>query len=361
MKKLSVFLLSAAFFVVNTSIAFAVTPLEVINKVSQSKQQSFTGNKLQRVLRQNLRLESNANINYVNQDNFNITINNPPGISGIKYATNSGKSTIYFPSEKLSFTDAVPSGGDMITDTVLGKITSDPDLLVKNYNITMKPDDEVAGNQTFVIDLRPVAVRPDNKNWPTPARTFWVSKSNYQILREDRSWAPDMEPFFSSQYTDYKPLPYSDSPNVRLKIPFNVKKVELGARKEKVETFLESYKSPEEAEKKLKEKVVLPTYIPVGFILKEIQVLNFYDTKIFILKYDDGLNSMFVTYRTRPNFFLTLVAGNFSLDLIHKMSDLSYHAPYNYMSRETEQNLVISFGDLYPSDLQKVSNSVAVK
>ena len=59
MKKLSVLLLSATLIVVNTSIAFAVTPIEVINKVSQSKQQSFTGNKMQKVLRQNLRLESN--------------------------------------------------------------------------------------------------------------------------------------------------------------------------------------------------------------------------------------------------------------------------------------------------------------
>src|SRR5438045_1777242 len=107
MKKLSVLLLSTFLLGLNTSNSFAVTPLEIINKVAEAKQQSFTGNKLQKVQRQNLKLESNANIEYVNKDNFNITISNPPGISGIKYATNSGKSIIYFPHEKLSFTDAV--------------------------------------------------------------------------------------------------------------------------------------------------------------------------------------------------------------------------------------------------------------
>lgn len=361
MNKISTLLLSTALSLIYTTGAFAVTPLEIINKVAVSKQQSFTGNKLQKVHRQNLRLESKANVQYVNKDNYNITINNPPGISGIKYALNAGKSIIYFPNEKLSFTDGVASGGEMITDTVLGKITSDPALLQKNYKIEMKPDDEVAGNSTYVIDIQPLAINPDTQSWPTPARTFWVSKNNFQILREDRYWAPNIEPFFSSQYTDFKPVSFSESPNVRLKLPYNVKKVELGAKKEKVETFLESYKSVEEVQKKLNEKVAIPTYIPQGFKLKEIQVLNFYDTKIFIQKYDDGLNSMYVTYRSRPNFFLTLVAGTFSLNLIHNLSDLSYHAPFNYMSRETNENLVISFGDLYPSNLQKVNETVTLK
>jgi hypothetical protein len=361
MKKTAVLLLSGAILAINSSIAFAVTPLEVINKVNGAKQQSFTGNKFQKVLRQNLRLESNANIEYVNQDNFNITIQKPAGISGIKYAINSGKSTIYFPDEKLSFTDAVPSGGEMITDTIMGKITNNPALLQSNYNITMKADDEVAGNPTYVIQIQPKAINSENNAWPTPARTFWVSKSNYQVLREDRTWGPQMEAFFSSQYTDYKPVAFENSPNVRLKLPYNVKKVVLGEKKEKVETFFETFKTPDEVEKKLKEKVVLPKYIPQGFRLKEIQVLNFFDTKIFIQKYEDGLNALFITYRTKPNFFLTLVAGTFSLNLLHKMSDLSYHAPYNYMSRESQENLIISFGDLYPADLQKVNNSVNVK
>ncbi len=361
MKKFSISLFSTIILSTLVSPAFSqnLSPLEVVNKVSESKKQSFTGSKLQKVVRQNLRLESKANVEYVNSDNFNITLKNPGGISGIKFATNSGKSVIYFPQEKLSFTDAVPSGGDMITDTVLGKITSDPVLLQKNYDIVMKADDEVAGNPTYVIDIRPKS--SSKSYWTTPARTFWVSKNNFQLLREDRYWADGIEPFFSSQYTDYKPLNYSASPNVRIKLPYDVRKVELGAKTDKSETYLESYKSAEALEKKLNEKVILPSYLPDGFKLKEIQVLNFFDTKIFVQKFDDGLNSMFVTYRSKPNFFLTLVAGTFSLDLIHKMSDLSYHAPYNYMSFETKENLVISFGDLYPDDLKKVSSSVAVK
>ncbi len=364
MKQISTILLTSI-LLMQTSIAFAtdISPIDIINKVTQNKNQSFSGTRLQKVVRGNLSLESNANVDYVDANNFNITIKSPNAISGLKYATNSGKSIIYFPYEKLSFTDAIPSSGDMITDTIMGKITSDSNLLQKNYIISLKKDDEIVSNSTYVIDIKPrtdTYSAQDNKVWHTPRRTFWVNKSNFQILREDRSWSEDNQAFFSSQYTTYKPLSYSNSPNVRVKLPYNVKKVPLGKKNSEIETYFESYSNILDFEKGDKEKIISPKYLPVGFKLKEIQVLNFYDTKIILQKYNDGLNSMFVTYRSRPNFFLTLLAGNFSLDLLHKMSELSLNAPYNYITRETKGNLVISFGDILPDELQKVNNSVTV-
>ncbi|MCB1179570.1 MAG: hypothetical protein KDK36_18470, partial [Leptospiraceae bacterium] len=121
------------------------------------------------------------------------------------------------------------------------------------------------------------------------------------------------------------------------------------------------YKTPEALKKSLNTEVKIPKYIPDGYVIEEIQVLNLYDTKLFIEKYTDGLNSMFVSYRTRPNFFLTLIAGNFSLSLLHKIGDLSYHAPYNYFTNETVEHLVVAFGDLYPNDLEKVAKSMDLK
>lgn len=361
MKKLTLFLFTSIIYFLPSFPAFAddLSPIDIVNCVYSSKSNSFTGKKLQKVSRQNLKLESNARIEFVDSNNFNISLTEPSAISGIKFAINSGKSLIFFPFEKLAFTDSVASGGDMITDTVIGKITTEPYLLQKNYIIRKKGDDEVATIPTYVIDIQPLFKRSDGY-WGVPARTFWVSKDNFQILREDRYWAEGIEVFFSSQYIDYKSFSYLDSPNVRLKIPYDTKKVWLGSIIDKSETFLESFKTSEEAEKKLNIKVSVPKYLPPGFRLREIEVLNFFDTKLFVEKFDDGLNSIFITYRTKPNFFLTLLAGNFSLNLLHKMSDLSYHAPYNYFSRETKENLVISFGDLYPDELQKVSESLNV-
>lgn len=361
MKSLKV-VLGSLLFLTMPLTAFAETSAEILTKVSQNKGQSFTGNRMQRVIRTNLRLQANANIDYVDSKNFNITIKNPTSVSGIKFATNSGKSTIYFPYEKLSFMDAIASSGDMITGTIMGKISADIPLVLKNYDLISKQDDVIASIPTYVIELRPKKDVSGKTYWATPARTFWISKKDYQVLREDRSWSENSEPFFSSQYTEYKPLAYSESPNVKIRIPANVKKVSLGIVKDdETETFMAAFKTVQDAEKALKQKIETPSYLPPGFKFREIQALNFYDTRIIIQKYDDGVNSMFVTYRSKPNFFLTLLAGKFSLDLLHKMSDLSYHAPYNYMTRETKDNLVISFGDLYPDDLKLVNNSVNIK
>lgn len=365
MRKSFSFLLTTIIFTTTSLNAFAndLNVSEIINKnLNEGIKQSFSGKKVQMTIRRDLRLEAVANIDYVDKNNFNIIMKEPSGISGLNYAVNSGKALIHFPYEKLAFADAAPTSGDMFGDTILGKITTDFSLLQKNYNIVMLADDEINGKKTYVIKCTPKDGRNGkNQYWGTPARIYWINKENFQIMREDRLWAENNEPFFSSSYKEYKAFSYSNSPKVRVKLPSTTKKVFLGKKTEKVETFLESFKTPEEAEKKVGEKIELPKYLPDGFKLNEIMVLNFYDTKIIVEKFNDGLNSLFTTYRTKPNMFLVLMAGSFSLPLIQKMSDLSTNAPFNYLGKETNENLIISFGDLYPDDLKAVNESLALK
>jgi hypothetical protein len=123
---------------------------------------------------------------------------------------------------------------------------------------------------------------------------------------------------------------------------------------------MESFNTIKEAEIFFKTNFPSPNYLPKGFSLKKVEVLNFYDTKIIVQEYYDGLSTIYLTYRTKPNIFLTLLAGNFSLSLIRKLSDLSYHAPFNYYTRDSGQNLVISFGDLHPDELKKITDSVNI-
>ena len=101
-----------------------------------------------------------------------------------------------------------------------------------------------------------------------------------------------------------------------------------------------------------------PTYVPEGFILKNVQIGNFFGTRITVLNYEDGLNSMLVAYRPSPNIFVSLLAGTFALSLVKKMGDLSYHAPNNYYGGSKGDQLVLASGGLYPEDLQKVAGSL---
>lgn len=365
MKKSFSFLLTTVIFTTTSLNAFAkdLSVTEIINKnLTEGVKQSFSGKKVQMTIRRDLRLEAVANVDYVDKDNYTIVMKEPYGISGLNYAINSGKALIHFPYEKLAFADASPTSGDMFGDTILGKMTNDLSLLQKNYNVAMLADDEINGKKTYVIKCTPKDGRNGkNQYWGTPARIYWVNKENFQLMREDRLWGENNEPFFSSSYKEYKTFAYKDSPKVRVKLPSTTKKVFLGNKTPKVETFLESFKTPEDAENKVGEKIALPKYLPDGFKLNEIMVLNFYDTKIIVEKFNDGLNSMFTTYRTKPNMFLVLMAGSFSLPLIQKMSDLSTNAPFNYLGRETKENLIISFGDLYPDDLKAVNESLDLK
>lgn len=369
MKKILTAFLGLSFLVNINSISLAkdLTPQEVITKSFQTwEKQSFSGKRTQRITRQGssgqITMEAKAIVDFVDKDNIMVSLKEPKGISGIKYSVNSGRASIVFNDEKLAFTDSVVSAGSMISDNIIGRLTTDPNLISKNYSITMYPDDEVASKICYVLDIKPNSNRNGDKSyWPVPARKYWISKDSFQILKEDRYWSENVEPFYTSQYTEYKNMPYVESPNVKLRIPKEINKVFLGNKKDKVETYLESFTNPLDVEKKVKEKPVYPKYIPDGFKFRETLVLNFYDTKLYIHKYDDGLNSFFVSYRTRPNLFLALIAGNFSLSLIQKMSDLSFHAPYNYLIKDTQKYLIESFGDLYPEDLKKINDSLVLE
>ncbi|MFN8673938.1 MAG: hypothetical protein U0457_17890 [Candidatus Sericytochromatia bacterium] len=359
----TVFLSTILAFSSANAFAKDLTVNEIISSVnSKGMKTSFTGKKVQMTVRRELRLEATANVSYVDKENLNVSLKSPSGISGIDFGIYKSKSVIHFPYEKLAFAESALTAGDMLTDTIIGKITNEQSLLEKNYNITLLPNDEISGKKCFVVKLTPKDGRNGtNSYWGTPAKTFWINTDTFNIMREDRYWGENIEPFFSSQYKEYKAVSYKEAPNIRIKLPYNTKKVLLDKQQPKIETFLEVFKTPEEIEKKFKFKVATPSYLPNGFKLREIMIMNFYDTKIVIEKFDDGLNSLFVTYRTKPNIFLVLTAGSFSIPLIQKMSDLSLNAPYNYMGKETNENLIISFGDLYPDDLKLVNNSLELK
>jgi hypothetical protein len=338
------------------SDSLAQNVLDIIRK-SNELNFKFKGIKTQNVVRQNLYLEAKAKVNFQDSDNFLILITEPSSISGINILTKNGKSSMYFPNENLAFTNVNKKSADFINNIVFNKISDNVDLLKSNYSINLKDDDEILGIPTYVIDIKPFYYG-NNNYWITPARKYWISKKNYLIMKEERTWISEYSPFFISQYTEYN----NEENNEDLNIDYKSKdrKTYLGFKKKDSETFMESFNTVKEAEAFFKTNFPIPNYLPKGFLLNKIEVLNFYDTKIVVQEYYDGLNKVYLTYRPKPNIFLTLLAGNFSLSLIRKLSDLSYHAPFNYYTKDSGQHIVISFGDLHPDELKKLTESVNI-
>lgn len=342
------------FFLASTSLA--QSPIDIIKKTNEFKS-SFKGTKIQNVIRQNLYLEAKAKIDFKDTDNFLISIIEPSSILGINILTKNSKSSIYFPNENLSFTNSEKKASDILNNIVFSKISNDIELLKNNYSINLKQDDEILNIPTYVIEINPLFYGSNNY-WITPGRKYWISKKDYIILKEERTWINGYTPFFTSQYIEYNTQ--TETQDLKINYKSQDRKIYLGQKKKDSETFMEVFSDINDAEKFFNLKFYTPNYIPKGFALKQIEVLNFYDTKIVVQEYYDGLNYIYVTYRTKPNIFLTLIAGNFSLSLIRKLSDLSYHAPFNYYTKDSGQYLLISFGDLYPDELKKVTESINI-
>ena len=338
---------------VTTPALAAPTPLELVRETIDAQGTvPYTGTRIQLLQRQSLKLKAEMRIFYQDQKDYRVTVQAPDTLEGVNLWLKNDHANLFFPAENLLFRNDNPTGSDEAASTIFGQISTDVDLLQRNYSLRIlsdaeEPDNIVALTPCYVLDAVPL------RGYVTPAHRFWISKDTFQIMREDRTWGQGLPPYFSSYFDDYVPTPQVDI-DVGLP-PSNHNTVELKADQQN--NFVE-YRTVADAEKAIGQQVSLPAYVPAGFKLYAIQFANLFGSRITLLHYTDGLNWLFVSYRPKPNMFLTLMAGAMSLSLVQKLSALSYQAPYNYQGAEKDGQWVYAYGDLYPEDLQKVVNSL---
>jgi len=331
------------------TFAQTIEPRELIKNVNASfGKNSFTGIKNQQVIRQDMTLNAKADVVFMNKNNFQITLKDPISVNGIMFYTDDSKLVAYLP-DSLYFFNTSKTGIDIPIEVILGKVTNDITLLENNYSAVLMNNDKIGKRNTYVLDLQP------RNGFNTPGRRYWIDQENYQILRQERYWDPNYASYFTSYYEE---INFENVSKISFTPKSNIKNIDFNPKKD---NFFESYINAANAEKSCKQKIFLPSTLPSGFLLKDIQVIRLFETNIIMLYYSDGLNSLWVTYRKEANFFLTLAAGIFSLSLLQKLGDLSYHIPYNYYSNKKDNNLVIAFGDLFPEDMEKVVNSLSFK
>ncbi len=351
----SLFTLLSAALVLQASPVWAQattpTPVDIVRQSIQFKgPQSFEGKRRLIVYRGDINkpLEAVATIRFQDRQNYTIQITDPMTISGIQFNMKDGVNSAFFPDEKLFLFDGDTSTSDIPEKVILGRVTENLDLLQKNYQLERMPDDFVQTVPTYVIQATP------KNNFLTPARRIWLSKNTYQILREERYWGIDQGAYCVLNYDLYKPTttPLTIAP---IKPPTGVNGINLSGKQKN--SFL-TYKTAVEAETAEKIKVMAPSYLPPGFALKNVQVFSLFGARIQVLNYTDGLNDLLITIRPQQNLFVNLMAGAFSLNLIKKISDLSYHVPNNYFSRSSDTQIAVAFGDIHPAELKKITDSL---
>lgn len=311
----------------------------------------FTGKRSQQVIRQDMILDADAKVDFVDNQNYAIGLQNPKDIKGLNLVLEKNRLTAFFPKETLLFQSDSHAGADEVKDLVMGNLTTDQPAITRNYKVTVDPEsDIVAMFPCYKVTAEPI--RGFGPNSP-PGHRYWVNRENGLVMKEERFWGADQAAYFVSKYDQ---LSLSSKPNLAFTLPKQVNKLKLQAG-----TPTEMRRFPSvQAARAAGKKVFEPTNVPTGFALKQVDVMTLYGTDIVLLRYNDGLSNMVVTYRTKPNAFLTLMAGAFALSLVEKISALSYHAPNNYAVIEKGDYLVYAYGDLWVDTLKAICNTVPV-
>lgn len=328
------------------------------NMLSQSGKVSFTGQRELKVFRSNSApLTANAEITFKNASNYQLKITDPDAIRGITFRSDSGKITAFFPDEKLYLFNGVPQTAYMPERIILSSLNNDYNKIMANYEVTRVADEIVNLTSAYVLDFVPKhrVTNGGKEYWFTPRRKYWIDKTTFQVLKEERYWDMSSNPYSVVRFTTFTPDPNVVVP--AFKAQDNLNRIDLAG---KTKNSFNTYRTAAEAEAAEKVKINLPNYVPKGFSLKDIQVFSLFGARIQVLNYTDGLNDMMLTIRPEQYGFVTLLAGAFSLNLIKKITDLSYQAPNNYNSVATEQRIAVAFGDMSPFELQRVASSLSL-
>lgn len=327
------------------------------NMLNRNGKVSFTGQRELKVFRTNSApMTATAEVSFKNAQNYQLKITGPRDIQGITFRSDEGKITAFFPDEKLYLFNGGPETAYMPERIILSTLNNDINKITNNYTVTKVADEIVNLTAAYVLDFVPkhTVSNKGQDYWFTPRRKYWIDKNTFQVLKEERYWDMSSNPYSVVRYTSFTPAAVTVP---EFKSQDNLNKVDLAAQNK---NSFNTYKTLAEAESREKMKINLPNYVPKGFALKDIQVFTLFGARIQVLNYTDGLNDMMLTIRPEQNAFVTLLAGAFSLNLIKKITDLSYQAPNNYYSTATEQRIAVAFGDMSPFELQRVASSLSL-
>jgi hypothetical protein len=311
--------------------------------------QRFKGVRVQQCVRQDMVLDARAKVDHLDGQNYQIALTGPKELVGLNLLLEQNHITAFFPREALLFQSDVPVAAEEVRDLVMGRFTTDPQALQRHYRLTVAAEPDI-------VALYPcwrVTAEPAGGYGPEspPGRRFWVAKETGLVMKEERFWGPSDAAYFTSRYES---LSLAGKPAVGLTPPKGVSRLRLASGSP---TEMRRFPTVEAARAAGK-AVALPAVVPANYQLRAVDVMSLYGTDLVFLRYDDGLSHVVVTYRTKPNVFLTLVAGAFALALVEKISALSYHAPNNYAVVEKGDYLVYAYGDMYQDVLKGMAQSV---
>ncbi len=150
-------------------------------------------------------------------------------------------------------------------------------LVQKNYYVKVGGKQRLVNRSVFIVTLQPrIANRP--RHW------IWVDKDSGLPLKTE-IYSPEGQLALVSTYSKIDFAPNLSGEDFKLRIP---PKAAVREVEEKANLELPA------AERLFGEKVLLPTYLPSGFVLRDITVSFIGGNRRLQLLYSDGLSSLSV-------------------------------------------------------------------
>lgn len=146
----------------------------------------------------------------------------------------------------------------------------DLDLLFKNYEVNLIGEEEVAGRPAHIMEIRP--------RFPgRPSKVIWVDQQKFIILK-NRDYSAEGKETHLSFFVE-----------IDFKAP--LKKEEIGFPLPETKNP-PSEVSLEEVRKRLPFPILIPSYLPSGFILQRARVIYWNRVPVLHLGYVDGLGNI---------------------------------------------------------------------
>lgn len=210
-----------------------------------------------------------------------------------------------------------------------------------SYDLESSPAEAVAGRRTHLYAFHP------KQKGSRPVRKVWVDVETGLILKTE-IYSPDEKLFWLSVFEDINYRPTVNPASFTMPIPSGVRVVEAGEEK--------CY-TPAEAQEIAGLPLVLPRYLPGGFVQKCIRARRLRDYREVKVLYSDGLSllTLFESSRFRP---FGAAAGGLSVQVGERPASLYRLGLVSALNWESPGSYLTILGELSRDELLKVAESV---
>lgn len=240
----------------------------------------------------------------------------------------------YIPSHRLIIKRSLEG-----PDEARQKTEKNIQLVQKNYYVKVGEKQRLVNRTTFIINLQPrVAGRPRH--------SIWVDKESGLPLKTE-VYSPEGRLARLSTYSKIDFAPNLSREDFKLQIP---PKADIREVEEKANLELAA------AERLFGEKVLIPAYLPSGFVLRDIAISFIGSNRRLQLLYSDGLSSISMFQETGRGI---KVKGLLFQKGARRAEPLFYSRGLNkIMGFPSGDRQIMLVGDVSEEEISKIAQSI---